>query len=180
MSPHDVESNDPGQFVMSWRSDGSPAVRRRANSCHEMQMRGLFGERQEQVRTGRLIAMTVSRIAITALAILTSGCAGGGNILETPYVPKGHWAWSFGGYYEQKFSDSSYRVYFEHNIYTSRETSEKFLRRRAEELCGSPNYTVSSAAESTGSSLAPVNNVAVPVSVNTVSMLIECEGAPKS
>lgn len=102
------------------------------------------------------------------ICFICSGCAE----LQIPYLNAGAPGWILGGYSEKKLNEQEYLVSYEGNVYTSAETLRKHLNKRASELCGAENYTISDLSSSSDSHMVMTSGMffATPSPINSVKV----------
>lgn len=105
------------------------------------------------------------------LLVLMSGCAS----MEMRYVNADSSTQFFGGYTEEKISDTEYTVSFEGNGFTSTDTLNRHLHKRASELCGVDNYSLFDPSESSGSQMMMVDGMFFAMPTPTATINVDCE-----
>ncbi|MCA9233572.1 MAG: hypothetical protein KDA57_23230 [Planctomycetales bacterium] len=96
------------------------------------------------------------------------------KMFQVPYESKDS-VFATGGYFEEELEPNRYKVSFEYRSMNRRSEVEHYLRRRAEELCGSSQYEATEFSEERRSGLAMANNVYVSYSHPVLSFEVACK-----
>ncbi|MBL4866440.1 MAG: hypothetical protein JKY67_08700 [Pseudomonadales bacterium] len=97
------------------------------------------------------------------------------NLLsKLPYMNRGNPGWMAGGYSNKKDAPSQYVISYEGNVYTSRPIIEKYINRRAEELCGINNYVQLEKESGSNSMTIMTGNAFIGVNNPTNTVRVQC------